>query len=290
VLRGTIWTTVRNGVHHARFDPARAVDLLVAGMPTEDHDFTISSLGVWAGDDGEGTHNTVHLKLLPVVADAESARRRLYDAFLERARSAASPDLQLAAVQAAILSAPEPEPLRALLAGDLLPGVVVDAGLRWRAFKRLASLAATDLDELDKVLAADNDAKSQLAHAWCRARLPEADAKAWAWRRFTGEVRASNYEIEAIGSGMWQTGRDELLAPYAERYFEELPGTATVREGWVLGDAARFFFPITTTTEDTLRRTDALLAAPDLNPTLRRVLVDAGDEVRRRLACIRRYP
>ena len=290
VLRGTIWTTVRNGVHHARLDPARAVEILSGGIPSEEHDFALSSLGVWAGDDGEGTHNTVHLKLLPVVADAESARRRLYDAFLARATTAADgSELQLAAAQAAILNAPEPEPLRALLAGEWLAGLGVDAGLRWRAFKRLASLGATDLDELDKALADDNDAKSQLAHAWCRARLPEAEAKAWAWQRFTGEVNASNYEIEAIGSGMWQTGRDDLLASYALRYFDELAGTTALREGWVLGDAARFFFPITLTSEDTLRRTERLLADRDLNPTLRRVLVDAGDEVQRRLACIRRY-
>jgi len=290
LLRTTIWTTVRNGVHHARLDPARAVDILAGGIPGEEHDFAITSLGVWAGDDGEGTHNSVHLKLLPVVADAQAARHRLYGAFLARATSApAGSELQLAAAQAAILSATEAEPLRALLAGDWLPGLAVDGGLRWRAFKRLASLGATDLDELDKALADDNDAKSQLAHAWCRARLPEPESKAWAWQRFTGEVNASNYEIEAIGSGMWQTGRDDLLAPYASRYFEELAGTTAVREGWVLGDAARFFFPITVTTEETVRRTDALLASPDLNPTLRRVLVDAGDELRRRLACIRRY-
>jgi aminopeptidase N len=290
VLRGTIWTTVRNGVHHARLDPTRAVDILVGGIPGEEHDFALTALGVWAGDDGEGTHNTVHLKLLPVVADAQTARRRLHDAFLTRAGSApAGSGLQLAAVQAAVLTAPEPAPLRALLAGDWLPGLDVDAGLRWRALKRLASLGATDLDELDKALADDNDAKSQLAHAWCRARLPEAGAKAWAWQRFTGEVKASNYEIEAIGSGMWQTGRDDLLAPYAVRYFDELAGTAAVREGWVLGDAARFFFPITVTTDDTLQRTETLLTDPGLNPTLRRVLVDAGDEVRRRLACLRRY-
>ncbi|HEX7716566.1 MAG TPA: ERAP1-like C-terminal domain-containing protein, partial [Marmoricola sp.] len=173
--------------------------------------------------------------------------------------------------------------------GDWLPGLGVDAGLRWRAFKRLASLGATDLDELDKALADDNDAKSQLAHAWCRARLPEPESKAWAWQRFTGEVKASNYEIEAIGSGMWQTGRDDLLAPYAVRYFEELPATTSVREGWVLGDAARWFFPITVTTDDTLRRADALLGEETLDPTLRRVLVDAGDELRRRLECLRRY-
>jgi aminopeptidase N len=290
VLRGTIWTTVRNGVHHARLDPALAVEILAGGIPAEEHDFALTTLGVWAGDDGEGTHNTVHLKLLPVVADAESARRRLHDAFLARATSAAEgSELQLAAVQAAVLCAPEPEPLRALLAGSWLPGLEVDAGLRWRALKRLTSLRATDLDELDKALADDNDAKSQLAHAWCRARLPEAEAKAWAWQRFTGEVSASNYEIEAIGSGMWQTGRDDLLAPYAERYFDELPGTTAVREGWLLGDAARWFYPITVTTDDTLARNDALLAGSSLNPTLRRVLVDTGDEIRRRLACLRRY-
>jgi aminopeptidase N len=289
-LRGTIWTTVRNGVHHARLDPARAVDILVAGISSEGHDFAISSLGVWAGDDGEGTHNTVHLKLLPVVADAESARQRLYDAFVVRASSAPpGSELQLAAAQAAVANATEPDPLRALLAGDWLPGLSVDSGLRWRAFKRLASLGATDLDELDKALADDNDSQTQLAHAWCRARLPEVDAKAWAWQRFTGEVAASNYEIGAIGGGMWQTGRDDLLEPYGVRYFDELPATTTVREGWLLGDAARFFFPITLTTEDTVRRTEQALADPGLNPTLRRVLVDAGDEVRRRLATRARY-
>jgi aminopeptidase N len=289
-LRSTIWTTVRNGVHHARLDPARAVDILVAGIPDEQHDFALSSLGVWAGDDGEGTHNTVHLKLLPVVADAPAARRRLHEAFLARATSAeAGSDLQLAAVQAAVLNASDPEPLRALLAGDWLPGLVVDAGLRWRAFKRLASLDATDLDELDKVLADDNDAKSQLAHAWCHARLPDADAKSWAWQRFTGEVVASNYEIEAIGTGFWQSGRDELLAPYAERYFDELPGTTAVREGWGLADAAVWFYPITVTTRETLERTESLLDRPGLDPGLRRKLVDAGDEVRCRLAARARY-
>jgi aminopeptidase N len=289
-LRSTIWTTVRNGVHHARLDPARAVDILAAGIPSEEHDFAVSSLGVWAGDDGEGTHNTVHLKLLPVVAEPRSARQRLHDAFVARAASAApGSELQLAAAQGALTNATEPEPLRALLADDWLPGLSLDSGLRWRAFKRLASLGATDLDELDKALAGDNDARTQLAHAWCRARLPDPDAKAWAWQRFTGEAAASNYEIGAIGSGMWQTGRDDLLAPYAVRYFDELPGTTSVREGWLLGDAARFFFPITLTTPDTLRRTEHALADPALNPTLRRVLVDAGDEVRRRLAARARY-
>jgi aminopeptidase N len=173
--------------------------------------------------------------------------------------------------------------------GDLPLGVELDSGLRWRVLKRLASLGATDLDELDKALADDTDAKTQISHAWCHARLPVVEAKDWAWLRFTGEVDASNYEIEAIGTGMWQSGREGLLAPYVERYFAEVAGTTAVRAGWGLADAALFYYPITVVEDDTLARTEALLADPELNPSIRRVLVDAGDELRGRLACRRRY-
>ena len=290
MMRGTIWITLRNGVHHVRLDPAHAVDILVAGIPAEELDTAVTAMGVWAGDDGEGSPGVVHEKLLAVVADPDASGSRLHDAFAARARTAPpGSGLQLAAVQAAVTTAVSAAPLRALLQGDLPDGVQLDTGLRWRVLKRLTSLGTTDLDELDKALAEDNDAKSQLAHAWCHARLPDPGAKAWAWQRFTGEATATNYEIEATGTGMWQRGQEDLLAPYAERYFEELHGTASVRAGWGLAGAARFFYPITVMTEGTLARTDALLADPALDPSLRRVLVDAGDELRSRLECRRRY-
>jgi aminopeptidase N len=290
LMRATIWNTVRNGVHHARLDPLRAVDIVAAGIPQEGHDSAVSIIGVWAGEDGEGSRGVVHAKLLPVVADAATARARLHEAFWERATTAPDgSDLQLAAAQAAVMQSDSPAWLRALLAGDQLLGLDLDSGLRWRILKRLASLGATDLDELDKALADDNDARTQLAHAWSHARLPDPAAKAWAWLRFTGEVKASNYEVEAIGTGMWHTGQDDLLAPYADRYFAEVAGTTAVRAGWGLADGALFFFPITLTTPDTLARTEALLADPELNPSLRRVVADAGDELRCRLETRRRY-
>lgn len=290
LLRATIWNTVRNGVHHGRLDPARAIDIVAAGVPQEEQDSAVSILGEWVGEDGVGARGTVHSKLLPVVADAGAARMRLFDAFWTRAATAPpGSDLQLAATQAAVMQDDSPDHLRGLLAGDLPAGLELDQGLRWRLLKRLSSLGATDLDELDKALADDNDAKSQIAHAWCHARLPEAGAKAWAWQRFTGEVTASNYEIEATGTGMWQSGRDDLLAPYVDRYFAEVAGTTAVRAGWGLADGALFFFPITVVTPDTLSRTESLLVDPDLNASIRRVLVDAGDEVRCRLETRRRY-
>ena len=290
LIRTTIWNTVRNGVSRGRLAPDRAVDILSAGLRHEELDSAVSILGVWAGEDGEGGRGTVHAKLLPVVSDPESARVRLHEAFWTRTSTAAAgSDLQLAALQSAVMVSSSPDQLRALLMGDLPPGVELDSGLRWRVLKRLASLGATDLDELDKALADDNDAKTQISHAWCHARLPEGEAKDWAWRRFTGEVDASNYEIEAIGTGMWQSGREDLLAPYVERYFAEVAGTTGVRAGWGLADAALFFYPITVVEDDTLARTESLLADQGLNPSIRRVLVDAGDELRGRLECRRRY-
>jgi aminopeptidase N len=290
LMRATVWNTVRNGIHRGRLDPARAVDILAAGIPLEDLDSAVGILGQWAGDDGEGSRGSVHAKLLPVVADPDAARVRLHDAFSARATSApAGSDLQLAATQSRVMASSSPEELRSLLDGGLPDGLELDSGLRWRIFKRLTSLGATDLDELDKALADDNDAKTQISHAWCRARLPDADAKAWAWRRFTGEATASNYEVEAVGTGMWQSGQEHLLAPYAERYFAEVSDTTAVRSGWGLADAALFFYPITLMSEGTLARTQALLADPDLDPSIRRVLVDAGDELRGRLESRRRY-
>ncbi|MCZ4497760.1 MAG: Membrane alanyl aminopeptidase Metallo peptidase family [Marmoricola sp.] len=289
LLRASIWNTARNGVHHALLDPRTAVDLLCAGIPTEEQDAALSVLGVWVGDDGDGSRGTVHEKLLPVLGDAEAARARLHTAFLTRAGSAApGSDLQLAGLHGAVTTASDPGWLTDLVAAPP-PGIDVDAGLRWRVLRRLATLGALDLEDLDRELAVENDAKTQVSHAWCRSRLPTPEAKEWAWARFTGAEPASNYEIEAIGTGFWHAGRDALLAPYVERYFADLPGTAAVRTGWGLADAALFFYPITAVAADTLHRTQELLASPGLHSSLRRVLVDAGDELRCRLDARDRY-
>ncbi|MFL6061698.1 MAG: aminopeptidase N [Marmoricola sp.] len=290
LMRAGLWVTARNGVHHARLDPTLAVDVLCAGIPLETLDTAIGTLGVWVGDDGEGGRAGAHEKLLSVLTDPVSARLRLHEAFLARASTAVpGSDLQLAAMHGAISTAHEEAYLRSLLDGAGPAGLEVDTGLRWRVHQRLAGIGRTDLDELDRELARENTAKTQVSYAWSRARLPVAESKAWAWQRFTGEVSASNYEIEAIGTGMWQRGREELLTPYVERYFAEVAGTTAVRTGWGLADAAHFYYPITVMTPDTLRRTDELVADPELNPSIKRVLVDAGDELRSRLATRERY-
>ena len=79
--------------------------------------------------------------------------------------------------------------------------------------------------ELDRQLETEPNGRGPGRHAGARASLPDADAKAWAWSCFTGEVDLPNYELEAVGLGFWRGGQEELTEPYVDRYFADLPDT-----------------------------------------------------------------
>ena len=98
-----------------------------------------------------------------------------------------------------------------------------------------------------------------------------------------------NYELEACGLGMWRVGQDDVLAPYVDRYFADLPGTVEVRSGWLLADAAGDFFPLTSVHQETVDRARALAADEGLERSIRRRLVDQADELERRLAVRRAF-
>ena len=101
---------------------------------------------------------------------------------------------------------------------------------------------------------------------------------------FTGEADASNYELESAGLGLWQPGQEDVTEAYVARYFEELPGTVEVRQGWMLADTAYYYFPTTAVTAETVSLAEELVDRPGLDASLRRVVVDAADVLRRRLA------
>jgi aminopeptidase N len=196
---------------------------------------------------------------------------------------------QLAAFRLAVSTSDDASELRGWL--DTAPeGIDIDLDLRWRVLVRLAALGATSAEELDAALDAEPTAQSRVEHMRALVSLPTAEAKARAWDVFTGALDVPNYELEAAGLGMWQAGQEELTAPYVDRYFEELPATVAVRSGWVLADATEFFFPVTSVTEETLARAQALAADEGLDLSMRRRLSDAADDLARQLAVRRRFP
>lgn len=274
-LRAGIWNGLRSAFHTARLDPADALDLLEAGLPVEDSDDAVFYVVPW-----------VLGKVAPLTTDPDAALRRVHVACLAKA-TACDPGstLQLAAFQGAASSAVDPDLLRAWLAGDRLPaGVEVDLDLRWRVLVRLAAIGAISRDELAGELEREPTARSRVEHTRALAALPDAEAKAFAWARFTGQVSVPNYELEAAGESMWRHGQEDVTAPYVERYFAELPRATEHFSGWVLADVAEAFFPMTALEDRTVALARDLAGRPDLDPSLRRRVVDCLDELERRLA------
>jgi aminopeptidase N len=188
----------------------------------------------------------------------------------------------VAAARGAVASCAEPEVLRRWLAGaDLPPGLEVDLDLRWRILVRLATLGATTPDELREHLDRENTTEASVHHVQARASLPDTAAKAYAWEHFDGTRDATNYEIEAAGSGLWRRGQESVTAPYVDRYFAEVAATARIRHGWVLADAARGFFPVLAVAHGTVAKAERVVDDPELDPSLRRALVDCTDDLRR---------
>jgi aminopeptidase N len=279
-LRAGVWSNVRSALHNAAVDPVDVLEIAVRSLPVEDTEDSRRRTMAW-----------VYGWVVPLQPDPAAALAQLHEAAREKvASSAPTSEEQLAAFRAAIATASDAGLLKTWLDGDELPeGIPLDADLRWRILVRLATLGAVDLAELDRQLEAEPSAVAKIQHAGAHASLPDADAKAWAWGCFTGETNLPNYELEAVGLGFWRGGQEELTAPYVERYFAELPDTVQARSGWVLADAAEHFFPRTSMTADTLARCEALIADGDLDPSIRRRLVDEADTLRRKLAVLGRY-
>jgi aminopeptidase N len=277
-LLAAIWNSVRSGFHNALVSPADVVDLLESRLPTEDTELTERHTLPW-----------VLSAVLPLAP--EGSLERVHRAALSRlGASPEGSELQLAAFRTAIATSTDPAQLVGWLTEELPLGLERDLDLRWRVHVRLATLGATDAEALDAALAEEPTAVSRVEHTRARVSLPTAEAKEYAWARFSGEVDVPNYELLAAGEGMWRGGQEHLTAPYVARYFEELASTVAVRSGWVLAEAAEAFFPLSALDDDTLGRARALAEQPGLDLSLRRRVLDRTDELARRLAVRAAYP
>ncbi len=95
----------------------------------------------------------------------------------------------------------------------------------------------------------------------------------------------TNATFRAVLRGFTDIDQDELLAPYAARYYEALAGQ------WLEGatDMAQYFaqvaYPDTVVTQQGIDATDEYIARNDPAPALRRLLVERRDDVARALRC-----
>jgi aminopeptidase N len=237
-----------------------------------------------------------------VLRQAAAAARRFadpawHDTGLERIATAlrdllqrAEPgsDQQLAYAQALAGVATSPGDL-ALLAGlrdgtAAVEGLAVDTDLRWQLLYRLTSRGAAGPAEIDAELARDaTDAGARHA-ATCRAAIPDPAAKQDAWERITGG-NLSNATFRATLDGFAGPDSEDLLAPYARRYFDVV---ADIWRDWS-SDMAQYFvlngYPSWDITPEAIAAADEYLERADPPAALRRLLTEGRDDVARALRC-----
>jgi aminopeptidase N len=155
-----------------------------------------------------------------------------------------------------------------------------DIDLQWRILVRKAELGGETDGESEVLLERDPDPEAWLRALGVTAARPDAQAKAEAWRQLAVERTVPVGSAHIVARPFWRPDQEELLAPYADRYLELLPGLH--RGGMINGMAFTYWlFPLFAIDESYFARADRV--AEGAAPVVRNALAERSDEVRRML-------
>jgi aminopeptidase N len=185
-------------------------------------------------------------------------------------------------------SAADLQLLTGLLDGSTaIEGLAIDTDMRWLLLHRLVSRGAAGPAQIDAELDIDRTDAGERHAAACQASIPEPEAKQAAWDQIVAGTLPSATFRAALG-GFTDPDQDELLAPYASRYFEVV-GRAWREWG---SDMAQYFavygYPTSVVSPAAIRAADDYLASADPPTGLRRLLAEGRDDVARALRCRQR--
>ncbi|OEV06334.1 aminopeptidase [Streptomyces nanshensis] len=215
------------------------------------------------------------------------------EAALEQLRAAApGSDHQLAWARA-FASAARTDGQLTLLEGLLdgstsVEGLAVDTELRWALLQRLAATGRAGEKEIAAELERDATSAGERYAAMARAARPTAEAKAEAWTSVVGsgaaeETGLPNAVQEAVIGGFLQTDQRELLAPYAEKYFEVVKDIWEQRSHEMAQQIAVGLYPTLQVSQEILDATDAWLEKARPGAALRRLVTESRAGVERAL-------
>jgi aminopeptidase N len=280
-LRTEVWSTVWMMVRDQQTPPTAFVDLALRKAGLETNDKLVTSI--------LSNLRTTLAAYLPEPRRA-GAVAASHELALRALRSAPEgSDLQKVWFDLTVSTSESREAQDRLV--DLLegrasvPGLAIDPDRRWAIVTRLC---AHDHPRAEALLAAeaDKDRSERGERAAFRARVsrPDAKAKAAAWEMFRRDTGARlDLLREGMGAFHWPH-QHALLAPYTERYFEDLTPATSERDLHYGAAFVGALYPSSQVTPATVERTRSFLAARrDLPAHLRRGLVERQAELERTL-------
>ncbi|MDX3234852.1 aminopeptidase N [Streptomyces sp. ME03-5709C] len=271
-----VWNMTRDGLMPAR--DYLGLVLRFAGAETD--------IGVL-----QGLHTQARTALNDYAAPSwrEQGARELADGALRELRAAApgsGHQLAWARFHAAVAGGDEGrDVLRGLLDGtEKIDGLEVDQELRWTFLEALAAAGAADEAAVAAELARDDTASGRRHQVRCLAARPSAAVKEQCWAAVVESDALSNALVEATIAGFAQAGQRELLAPYADRYFDVIERIWKERSIEIGMAVVRGLFPHHQDRPATLDAADAWLDGhADAPPALRRLVAECRDDLARAL-------
>ena len=204
-------------------------------------------------------------------SDAQMVRARAWLEAAGQARLLGEADSAQAATRA-----------REILDGAL-PGLELDADMRWRALTALARLDAVSADELEAQRKADPTASGITRHLQASSSMPRQDLKAEVFDRLLNDTALSNDHIDALVAGFAVDAHRELTAAFTPRYLQELPGLWSGRGQEIATRLVIGLFPACGDEADAQAVEDWLTTHPDAPSALRRLVLKSLDDLRRDL-------
>ncbi|MFE6359796.1 aminopeptidase N [Streptomyces sp. NPDC057806] len=280
LARALCWSALWNMTRDALLPAREFIDLVLTFAARESDIGVLQMLHAWA--ESAAVHYTA-------PGRREETDQRLAESaalHLSTAEPGSEHQLAWARFFARVANAaPAFEMLSALLDGTVtLPGLDVDQELRWAFLDALAAHDVVGDKELAAELARDDTASGKRHLVRCLAARPQASVKAQAWAQVVESDELSNALVEATLAGFARPSQRELTAPYTEKYFaaiERVWAERSIQIGMVV---VQGLFPSLQESQETLDATDAWLAAhPQAAPALRRLVLEARDDLARAL-------
>jgi aminopeptidase N len=279
--RALVWSATWDMVRDGRLPARRFVELVIRNVAAESEVGVLQRLLLRAASAAERYADpTQRDELLRELA--QHARRAV-----EAAEPGSDHQLALTRHWAACARADEAQlaDVQRLLDGDLiLDGVTLDTDLRWHLVVCLARAGAIGDDRIDDELQRDDTDLGRRQAATARAAQPTTDAKLAAWDRLLEDPSLSHTMSRQLWAGFSQVDQDQVLAPFTQRYFDDLDRVWTERSlDWAIA-FSQGTFPHHAASDALLGQVDDQLARGDLPRPLRRVLLEQRDALVRTLA------